>query len=184
MSQKTIGIFVGSARRSSYNKAVAEYIAEQLAGTCSIQWMRMDDLPLFNQDFDDDFTVPVEWTRFREEVAGLDGYLFVTPEYNRSFPPLLKNALDIVSRPPGKGVWAGKPEAILSASPGRQGGFGATHHLRQVLSFLDIRMMNQPEVYLGGVDRLLDEMGTLADAGTKAFLDGFVQSFIAWMGRN
>ncbi|MDL2225608.1 NAD(P)H-dependent oxidoreductase [Eubacteriales bacterium OttesenSCG-928-M02] len=182
MAEKHIGIFVGSTRRESFNQLVADYLKNGLEEAFTVSFIQMDDLPLFNQDYDDDGTTPESWTRFREQVAGLDGYLFVTPEYNRSYTPLLKNALDIGSRPPGKGVWGKKPGGVISVSPGKQGGFGATHHLRQVLAFLDIYVMGQPEAYMGGIADAITEEGRL-DGRTRGFLDKYTEGFIAWVNR-
>ncbi|MGY3644937.1 NAD(P)H-dependent FMN reductase [Bradyrhizobium sp. LM4.3] len=113
-----------------------------------------------------------------------DSVLFVTPEYNRSVPAALKNALDVGSRPYGKSAWSGKPGAVVSASPGGIGGFGANHHLRQSLVFLDVPAMPQPEAYIGGADRLFDADGKLVNEETRKFLQGFMQSYAAWVSAN
>jgi len=110
--------------------------------------------------------------------------LFVTPEYNRSVPAALKNALDVGSRPYGQSVWTGKPGAVVSASPGAIGGFGANHHLRQSLVFLNVPAMQQPEAYLGGADKLFDAAGAPANEGTRKFLAGFMQAFAGWIAAN
>jgi chromate reductase len=110
--------------------------------------------------------------------------LFVTPEYNRSVPAVLKNALDVGSRPYGKSVWSGKPGAVISASPGAIGGFGANHHLRQSLVFLDVPAMQQPEAYLGGADKFFDADGKLTNTDTRGFLKKFMDSFAAWIASN
>ena len=111
-------------------------------------------MPIYNQD--GDANPPAEWTAFRERIRAADAVLFVTPEHNRSVPAALKNAIDIGSRPYGKSAWSGKPGAVVSASPGGIGGFGANHHLRQSLVFLDVPAMAQPEAYIGGADKLFD----------------------------
>jgi chromate reductase len=122
--------------------------------------------------------------RFRERIAAADGILFCTPEYNRGVPGVLKNAIDVGSRPYGQSVWDKKPAAIISASPGAIGGFGANHHLRQSLVFLNVPAMAQPEAYLGGADKLFDAQGKLASDGTRKFLRDFMQAFAAWVAAN
>ena len=132
----------------------------------------------------DDDTPPAAWTRFRGEVVSADTVLFVTPEYNRSIPGLLKNALDVGSRPYGHSVWKGKPAAIASVSPGTLGAFGANHHLRQPLVFLDMPVMQQPEAYVSKVGDLLDQDGTLTSDDTRAFLSSFLAAFATWIGKH
>jgi chromate reductase len=144
--------------------------------------VEIGQLPLYNQDIDD--KPPAEWTAFRERVRAADAVLFVTPEYNRSLPAPLKNAIDVGSRPYGKSAWSGKPGAVVSASPGAIGGFGANHHLRQSLVFLDVPAMPQPEAYIGGADKLFDASGKLNNDGTRKFLHGFMQAFEAWITAN
>lgn len=124
---------------------------------------------------------PASWIAFRQRVKGADAVLFVTPEYNRSVPAALKNALDVGSRPYGSSVWDRKPGAIVSGSPGAIGAFGANHHLRQSLVFLNVPTMQQPEAYLGRVDKLFDEHGNIAGEGTGKFLQGFIQAFANWI---
>ena len=144
--------------------------------------VEIGQLPLYNQDADD--KPPAEWTAFRERIRAADAVLFVTPEYNRSVPAPLKNAIDVGSRPYGKSAWSGKPGAVVSASPGAIGGFGANHHLRQSLVFLDVPAMQQPEAYIGGADKLFDATGKLTNDGTRKFLQGFMQAFEAWITAN
>jgi chromate reductase len=179
MSSKKIGIVVGSLRKDSFNKSIAEYVASQAPEGYEMKFVEIGDLPLYNQDYDGDS--PAAYTRFREEVKGLDAVLFFTPEHNRSYPAALKNALDVGSRPYGSNVWSGKPGAVVSVSPGAIAGFGANQQLRQVLSFLNLYIMAQPEVYIGGVMNVLDENGKLKDEGTKAFLSDFVKAFVDWV---
>jgi len=137
---------------------------------------------LYNQDFDEDpSSVYVE---FRARVRAADGVLFVTPEYNRSVPGALKNALDVASRPYGQSAWNGKPGAVISASPGAIGGFGANHHLRQSLVFLNVPAMQQPEAYIGGADKLFDARGKLANDGTRKSLQQFIEAFANWVAIN
>jgi chromate reductase, NAD(P)H dehydrogenase (quinone) len=137
-------------------------------------------LELYNQDFDDENRPTINWMQFRERVKALDGVLFVTPEYNRSVPAVLKNALDIGSRPYGKSVWDGKPGAVVSVSPGGLSAFGANHHLRQSLVFLNIPTMQQPELYIGNVGALLDEKGKIKEKKTRAFLSNAMDAFSGW----
>ena len=144
--------------------------------------IEIGQLPIYNQDGDEN--PPAAWTAFRERIGAADAVLFVTPEHNRSVPAVLKNAIDIGSRPYGKSAWSGKPGAVVSASPGGIGGFGANHHLRQSLVFLNVPAMAQPEAYIGGADKLFDVSGKLADDGTRNFLQAFMQAYDAWIIAN
>jgi chromate reductase len=137
-------------------------------------------LPLYNQDLDDENRAPKEWTEFREKMTGKDGVLFATPEYNRTIPALIKNAVDVGSRPYGKSIWSGKAGAVISASPGAIGGFGANQQLRQSFVFLDIFCMQQPEAYISGVDKLFSADGKLKD-DTKNFLKNFMNAYAQWV---
>jgi chromate reductase, NAD(P)H dehydrogenase (quinone) len=141
-------------------------------------------LPLYDQDLDDERRPPSAWTVFREQVKSFDGFLFVTPEYNRSLPGVLKNAIDVGSRPYGQSVWGGKPGAVMSVSPGAIGGFGANHHLRQSLVFLDVPAMQQPEAYIGGAANLFDESGNLVNDSIKEFVSKYIHAFAAWVETN
>ena len=179
---KRIGMVVGSLRRGSFSRQVADNVRAMFPQGMDVRLVEIGDLPMYNQDLDDGEKAPAEWTRLREAVKALDGVVFITPEYNRSVPPVLKNAIDIASRPYGKNAWDGKPGAVLSVSPGKIGAFGANHHLRQSLTFLNVLTMQQPEAYLGGVADALDAEGKLKPGGTKDFLQGFVDAFVAWMG--
>lgn len=181
---KVIGIIVGSLRKESFSKKLGKALLAMAPEGFEFKSIRLDDLPVYNQDFDDDNKVPPAYVSFRGEVKELDGFIFITPEYNRSVPAVLKNALDIGSRPYGKSVWDGKPGAIFSNSPGAVGGFGANHHLRQSLVFLNIPVMQQPEVYLAKVNELFDEGGTIKEGSTKDFIKNAVDSYIAWFNQN
>jgi chromate reductase len=139
-------------------------------------------LPLYNQDSES--AAPAAWTQFREAIKAAEAILFVTPEYNRSIPAALKNAVDVGSRPYGQSVWNGKPGAVVSASPGAIGGFGANHHLRQSLMSVNVRFMPQPEVYLSAADKLFDADGKIVNQGTRDFLQKFMQAFAAWITAN
>lgn len=176
MSKKTIGIIVGSLRKDSFNKSIANYVSSVFPEDYEVKFIDISNVAMFNQDLEDN--PPTSWIKLREEVASSDGFLFFTPEYNRSIPAVLKNALDVASRPYGQSVWGGKPAGIVSVSLGAISGFGANHHLRQVLTFLDVYTLQQPEAYIGNVMALLDESGNLSNEGTKEFLKSFVSAFV------
>ncbi len=182
MSKKIIGIVVGSLRRGSFSKKVADYLGGLLSEQFDVKFLNIGTLPMFCEDLDADGETPQSWTDFRQEVKAADGVLFVTPEYNRSFPPVLKNALDIASRPYGANVWDGKPGAIVSVSPGSLGGFGANNALRQVTTFLNIRMMAQPEAYIGNAAAQTNEQG-VADEKLKGFLQVIANAYTAWVNQ-
>ena len=180
MSNASIGIMVGSLRRESFSRKAALHLAGLLEGRFEVTFFDVAPLEMYNQDLEGD--PPRSWLRFREQVKAADAVLFVTPEYNRSLPPVLKNALDIASRPYGANAWSGKPGAVVSVSSGGIGGFGANHHLRQVATVLNIHMMQQPEAYLGGIAGLVDENG-VSDESAREFLRKFTDAFAAWIGR-
>jgi chromate reductase, NAD(P)H dehydrogenase (quinone) len=177
-----VAVFVGSLRKDSINRKVANALIELAPSRLKLSIAEIGQLTLYNQDSDD--KPPAEWTAFRERIRAADAVLFVTPEYNRSVPGALKNAIDVGSRPYGKSAWSGKPGAVVSASRGAIGGFGANHHLRQSLVFLDVPAMPQPEAYIGGADKLFDAAGKLNNDGTRKFLHGFMQAFEAWIIAN
>jgi chromate reductase len=174
-----IGVIVGSLRTESINRKVAHALIAAAPQNLTVDIIELAGLSFYNQDLDDN--PPADWTQFRDAVRGCDGILFVTPEYNRSVPGVLKNAIDVGSRPYGKSVWSGKPAAIVSASPGAIGGFGANHHLRQSLVFLNMPAMQQPEAYLSGADKYFDADGKLTNDGTRKFLESFMMKFAAWV---
>jgi chromate reductase len=177
-----VAVIVGSLRKDSLNRKTATALIELAPGELKLSIVEIGDLPLYNQDLDDN--PPRQWVEFKERLNRSGAVLFVTPEYNRSVPGPLKNAIDVGSRPYGKSAWSGKPGAVVSVSPGAAGAFGANHHLRQSLVFLNVPTMAQPEVYLGHADMLFDENGKLANDGTKKFLQGFMQSFANWVIAN
>ena len=146
-------MIVGSLRRESLNRKAANAIAALAPASLRFEIVEIGQLPFYNQDLD--AAPPAEWTAFRDRVRAADAVLFVTPEYNRSVPGVLKNAIDVGSRPYGKSVWSGKPAGVVSVSPGAIGGFGANHHLRQSLVYLDMPTLAQPEAYIGGAARCL-----------------------------
>lgn len=177
-----VAVLVGSLRKDSINRKVANALAELAPAGLKLSIIEIGQLPIYNEDGDD--KPPTEWTAFRERISASDAVLFVTPEHNRSVPAALKNAVDVGSRPYGKSAWSGKPGAVVSASPGAIGGFGANHHLRQSLVFLNIPAMPQPEAYIGGADKLFDANGKLINDGTRKFLQGFMQAYAAWVAAN
>jgi chromate reductase len=150
----------------------------------ALEILEIGQLPLYNQDFDDQKRPPREWVEFRERVKVYDAVLFTTPEYNRGVPAVLKNAIDVGSRPYGSSVWDGKPGGVVSVSPGAIGGFGANHQLRQSLVFLNVPCLQMPEAYIGGVAARFDDQGDLSDAGTRQFLQTFLSAYAAWVDRN
>ncbi len=175
-----VGILVGSLRKESYSKKLAENVATLFPEGYATEFVGID-MPVFNPDYDEENRVPAEYTAFRNTVKDMDAVLFVTPEYNRSVPGGLKNALDVGSRPYGASVWDGKPAAIISNSPGNLSAFGANHHLRQPLVFLNMPVLQQPEAYIGNVAAMLDENGKITDERTVAFLQSFVNAFVEWI---
>ncbi len=178
-----IAVVVGSLRQASFNRKAALAIAGLAPPSLSLGIVEIGDLPHYNEDLDRDGTVPPAWTRFRDAVRDADGVLFFTPEYNRSVPGALKNAIDVGSRPYGKSVWARKPGAVISVSPGGIGGFGANHALRQSMVFLDVWMLQQPEAYIGGAAKLFDDAGGIASDDTRKVFQTFIDAFAAWVDR-
>ena len=176
--QLNIGIVVGSLRKDSYSKAVANYFVNHSDAKATFKLLDISALPLYNQDWEENSPEP--WLRFRQEVAPLDGILFVTPEHNRSIPTALKNALDIASRPYGHSVWNGKPAGIISVSPGAMGAFGANHHLRQILTFLNMPTMQQPEAYIGNITASLNEKGEVNAEKLIGFLEQYRFALLEW----
>jgi chromate reductase len=180
MAIYNVAVVVGSIRSASLNRKIARAICAATSDSLACRIVEIGDLPLYDPDRDQD--PPPAWTRFREEIAGSQGVLFVTPEYNRSLPGALKNALDVGSRPYGSSVWAKKPAAVATASPGGVGGFGSNHHLRQCAVFLDMPMMQQPEAYFGGVsDDKFTADGSIADPGLREVARDFGQAFAGWV---
>jgi chromate reductase len=177
---RDVAVLVGSLRKESFSRKIAHAVAELAPATLKLEIVEIGGLSLYNPD-EDGANLPAAWRTFRERIRRADAVLFVTPEYNRSVPGLLKNALDVGSRPYGQSAWSGKPAAIVSVSPGAIGAFGANHHLRQSLVFLDVPAMQQPEAYVGGVANLLDAQGNLTSDGTREFLRKFAEAFAAWV---
>ena len=173
-------VLVGSLRQASLNRMLANALISLAPSSLKLDIVEIGQLPLYNEDLEA-ATPPVPWTVFRQRIKAADAVLFVTPEYNRSVPAALKNALDVGSRPYGSSVWDRKPGAIVSSSPGAVGAFGANHHLRQSLVFLNVPTMQQPEAYVGHADKLFDEHGKLAGEGTRKFLQDLMLAFASWI---
>ncbi|HWQ07922.1 MAG TPA: NAD(P)H-dependent oxidoreductase [Holophaga sp.] len=182
MASKRIGVLVGSLRQASFNRKMAKALAAIAPEGLTLEILEIGQLPFYNQDLDD--APPAAWTEFRKQVAACDGFLFITPEYNRSVPAVLKNALDVASRPYGQSAWDGRPGAVISLTPGALGAFGANHHLRQSLVFLNVPTMQQPEAYIGNAAALFAEDGSFANASIRGFAETFMQAFAAWVVRN
>lgn len=182
MSGAKIGIIIGSLRKAAWTRKIAEQLIEMAPAGTAMQIIEIGNLPFYNED-DETSSPPAAWTAFRKEVQSVDGIIFVTPEYNRSVPAVLKNAIDVGSRPWGKSVWNGKPCAIISSSVGAIGGFGANHHLRQCFVTLNAPCMPS-ETYLSFVNKLFNDSGKFADEKTAEFVRGFVKSSAAWVEKN
>lgn len=178
----TVAVLVGSLRKASINRKLAQALATLAPASLKLEIVEIGELPLYNEDIDVD-PAPAAYTAFRNQVKAADALLFVTPEYNRSVAAPMKNAIDVGSRPYGQSAFSGKPGAVLSASPGAVGGFGANHHLRQSMVFLDVAMMQQPEAYLGGAGSFFDENGVLSDS-IKPFLQKYITAYADWVARH
>ena len=177
-----VAVFIGSLRAEAYSRKLANALAALAPSTLKLGIVEIGQIPFYNQDLE--ATPPEPWVALRERIRAADAVLFVTPEYNRSVPAALKNAIDVASRPDGQSAWDGKPGAVASVSPGAIGAFGANHHLRQSLVFLNVPAMQQPELYLGGVAELMDPSGAITRDATRAFLVKFMQAFAAWIETN
>jgi chromate reductase len=174
-----VSVLVGSLRQKSVSKKAARALIKLAPAGLSCSCVEIGDLPLYNEDLEVD--APAAFARFRSAIAPSDALLFVTPEFNRGMPGMMKNAIDVGSRPWGKSVWSGKPAAVVSQSYGALGGFGAHHQLRQVLAGVNVATMPHPEAYLSTAGALFDEAGELVNASAKEFLSGFMAAFQAWI---
>src|SRR5207253_1424415 len=180
MTRHRIAIVVGSLREGSINRKVARSLCAFASDKLDCEIVEIGALPLYNQDYD--AQPPADYARFREQIAAADGILFCTPEYNRGVPGVLKNAIDVGSRPYGQSVWDKKPAAIISASPGSVGGFGANHQLRQACVFLNMPVMQQPEAYLGHVsDNSFNDQGHVKDGPLKDLILNLAAAFADWV---
>lgn len=174
-----IAVIVGSLRKDSFNRKIALTLMELAPKSLVMEFVEIGQLPLYNQDYDEH--PPKEWVAFREQIKKYDGVLFATPEYNRSVPGVLKNALDVGSRPYGQSMWDGKPAAVISVSVGAIGGFGANRHLCQTLMYLNMPTLPQPEAYMGNAGNMFDANGKVSDEKTRGFLQKFIEAYASWM---
>jgi chromate reductase, NAD(P)H dehydrogenase (quinone) len=178
----TVAVLIGSLRKESLTRQLVEALKGIAPAGLTLKVVEIGDLPLFNSDHE--AAPPAAVTAFKQAIENADAVLFATPEYNRSVPGVLKNAIDWGSRPYGKSSWNGKPAAVISVSQGVLSGFGANHHLRQSLVFLDVPAMQQPEAYIGGAAALFDAAGKLVNDKTRDFLRQFMSAFAAWIEAN
>jgi len=181
MSQYQIAVVVGSLRRESFNRALANAIVKLAPPEFSFKQVEIGDLPLYNQDDDANQAAPVK--RLKAEIAAAQGLIFVTAEYNRSIPGVLKNALDQASRPYGQSAWAGKPAGVLGVSVGAIGTALAQQHLRNVLAYLDVPTLGQPETFIQAKEGLFDAAGDIGP-GSKAFLQNWMDLYVAWVKKH
>lgn len=181
MNECKVAVLVGSLRQDSYNRRLARAVEKLAPKELKFEHVRIDDLPLYTQDFDAGY--PPNAQRLKRDIESAQALLFVTPEYNRSVPGVLKNAIDIASRPWGKNSFAGKPGAVIGASIGSIGTAVAQHHLRSSMAYLDIPALGQPEVYLHFHDDIIAADGTVANDSTRKFLQGFVDAYVKWVER-
>jgi chromate reductase len=177
-----VAVLVGSLRKESFNRKMANALRRMAPPSLKLEIVEIGNLPLYNQD--EDASPPAASADFKTRIAQADAVLFVTPEYNRSVPGVLKNAIDVASRPYGKSAWNAKPAAVISVSPGAIGGFGANQHLRQSLVFLNMPTLQQPEAYIGGAADLFDAQGDIVKDSTRDFLRKFLNAFEQWIARN
>ncbi len=181
MNQMKIAVLVGSLRADSFNRRLARAVEKLAPAELAFRHVQIDDLPLYSQDFDAAY--PAVATRLKQDIESADALLFVTPEYNRSVPGVLKNAIDIASRPWGTNSFAKKPGAVIGTSIGSTGTALAQQHLRNILAYLDVPTLAQPEVFVHFKDDLIADDGTIGNDGTRKFLQGFVDSYVAWVRR-
>lgn len=182
MTAVKVAVLIGSLRKESLNRKLANAVERLVPPELSFEHVRIDNLPLYNQDFDSDY--PPLCKQLKERIKAADAVLFVTPEYNRSIPGVLKNAIDIASRPYGTNAFAGKPGAVIGVSVAATGTAMAQQHLRNVLAYLDMSVMGQPEVFIKFSDGLIDNDGNIGVESTKKFLQSFVDRYVAWVHRH
>ena len=183
MARHRVAVLVGSLRKEAFSRRLANALISMQPDSLDMQIVEIGGLPLYNQDLDTD-SPPPAWTQYRQQLAAADAVLFVTPEYNRGMPGALKNAIDVGSRPYGKGTINRKPCAVASNSPGAIGGFGANHQVRHAVVFLDMPMLQMPELYIGHVDKVVDASGKPTSDGTRDLFRNFLEAFAAWVARN
>lgn len=179
--EKKIAVLVGSLRKESFNRKIANELIRLASYNLKMEIIEIGNLPFYNEDLEGN--PPKEWTNFRETIKNSDGILFVSPEYNRTIPGVLKNAIDVASRPSGKSVWKGKPAGVVTASQSGIGGFGSNHNIRQAIVSLDVPMMQQPEAYIGKVQDLFLEDGKTTIEKTEKFLEDYMIAFEKWVNR-
>jgi chromate reductase, NAD(P)H dehydrogenase (quinone) len=178
---RKVAVLVGSLRKESFSLKTAKALIALAPPELAMEIVDIGEVPLFNQDWE--AAPPAPAAAFKARIAAAEAVLFVTPEYNRSVPGVLKNAIDVASRPYGQSAWSGKPGGVVSVSPGAICGFGANHHLRQSMVFLDVPMLQQPEAYIGNAHKLFDASGALASDDTKQFLQKFMEAYARWVER-
>ncbi len=176
-----IAVIVGSLRRDSFNSKLANALTKLAPADVTFSTINIDDLPLYNQD--DDGNQAPQVKRLKSEISAVDGVIFVTPEYNRSIPGVLKNAIDHASRPYGQSAWAGKPAGVIGISVGAIGTSLAQQHLRNVLAYLDMPTLGQPEAFLQMKDGLFESDGSIGSA-SRAFLQGWMDKYVAWVNKH
>lgn len=186
MEKRDVVVLIGSLRKAAFSRKTAQVLMELAPPALQMELVEIGDLPLYNQDLDpgpegNPQNPPETWANFRQRIKKADAILFVTPEYNRSVPAALKNAVDVGSRPPKDNVWTQKPAAVVSVTPGSLGAFGANHHLRQSLMAVNLRVLPQPEIYLAGAGKLFDENGKLLNDQTRELLAKFMTAFAEWI---
>ena len=184
MMLQKVAVLVGSLRKNSLNRKLAIALQTLAPPPINLEIIDIGLLPIYNQDFDDVANPPLELTVFRQAVLQFDAVLFITPEYNRSVPAVLKNALDVGSRPWGKNVWDGKPGAVVSMTVGSTGAVGANHHLRQSLVALNVPCMPQPEAYINNATDIFDANGDFVREADRDFFKNFMSAFVAWVNAN
>jgi chromate reductase, NAD(P)H dehydrogenase (quinone) len=182
MSKTKVAVFVGSLRKDSINKKLAKAVEKLMPADYEFEYVDIGELPLYNQDYDADYPAP--YRRLKQQIEGADALLFVTPEYNRSVPGVLKNAIDIGSRPWGKNSFAGKPAAVIGASIGTIGTAIAQQHVRGSLAFVDAPTLAQPEVFIHFKEGLFDDEGDIGPDETRKFLQGFVGKYVDWVAKH
>jgi chromate reductase, NAD(P)H dehydrogenase (quinone) len=181
---KDIAVLVGSLRKDSVNRKAALALRALAPKELALDIVPIAHLPFYDQDYDADLAnTPAAFTEFRQRIAAADGVIFATPEYNRTFPAVLKNAIDIGSRPYGKSVWSSKPAGVISVSMGAMGAFGANQQLRLLLANVNMPTLHQPEVYIGSAEKLFDNDGNVSVEATEAFLRSYMEAFAAWTER-
>jgi chromate reductase len=179
MPTHSVAVIVGSLRKESFSKKLGHALAKLAPASLKLDVITLEGLSFFNQDLE--ATPPADWLALRERIKKADAVLFITPEYNRSMPGVLKNAIDVASRPYGQSVFNGKPGGVISNSPGAIGGFGANHHIRQTLAFLNVLVLQQPEAYVGGIGDAFDANGELVKDSLKQFATSYMNAFAAWV---